>query len=143
MKLHATVLCALAIAIGVAAAPSRDNAVIVNTGSTNTPGYKISVWSDGSASVTMSHRDGSPAGSPKSFSVAPATAARFFSDLAASRAGKAVTAPCMKSASFGTSTHINWNGWVSPDLDCPPNDSLGDALVRDYQEILKASGVGH
>jgi hypothetical protein len=49
----------------------------------------------------------------------------------------------MKSASFGTSTHINWKGWVSPDLDCPPNDSLGDALVRDYQEILKASGVGH
>jgi hypothetical protein len=46
----------------------------------------------------------------------------------------------MKSASFGTSTHITWQGWVSPDLECPPKTSAGDALVKDVQEIRQASG---
>jgi len=137
---RATLLCALAIASLVAASP-RDSAVIVNSGSTNTVGYAITIWSDGKASLTTHNRDGSATGPAKAFSVAPATAARFFADLAAAKNANAVTVPCMKSASFGSSTHIKWQGWDSPDLECPPKSAQGDALVKDVGEIRQASGL--
>ena len=137
---RATLLCALAIVSLVAAAP-RDSAVIVNSGSTNTIGYAITVWSDGKASLTTQNRDGSPAGPAKAFTVAPATAARFFADLAAAKNAGAVTVSCMKSASFGSSMHVKWQDWVSPDLTCPPKGAQGDALVKDVNEIRQASGL--
>ncbi len=140
MRPRATLLCALAIASLVAAAP-RDSAVIVNSGSTNTMGYSITVWSDGQASLTTQNRDGNSTGAAKPFSVPQATAARFFADIAVAKSTKAVTVPCMKSASFGSSMHVKWQGWVSPDLECPPKTSAGDALVKDVDEIRKASGL--
>lgn len=138
-RIRATFLAGLAIATFVAATPP-DSAVIVNSGSTNTYGYSIQVSSDGKASVTMQNH-GTASSTPKAFSVSAETTARFFSDLAAARKGKAVTVPCMKSASFGTSEHVKWQGWVSPDLTCPPKDSLGEALVKDVDEIRQAAGV--
>jgi hypothetical protein len=137
---RATLLCTVAIAVLVAATPP-DSAVILNSGSTNTVGYAITVWSDGKASLTTQNRDGSSTGPAKAFSVAPATAARFFADLATAKNTKAVTVPCMKSASFGSSMHVKWQGWVSPDLECPPKDSAGEALVKDVDEIRQASGL--
>jgi len=141
MKRRETLLALFAIAGLMAAAPHRDSAVIVNSGSTNSVGYKITVWSDGSGSALLQSRDGTPAGKPKSFSLPEATTSRFFADLAAARKANAVSVPCMKSASFGTTTHITWQGWVSPDLDCPPKGAEGDALVKDVAAIRQASGV--
>ena len=140
MGRHATLLCALAIASLVAAAP-RDSAVIVNSGSTNTVGYSITVWSDGQASLTTQNRDGSATGPAKPFTVSAATAARFFNDLAAAKSSNAATVPCMKSASFGSSMHVKWQGWVSPDLECPAKGAAGDALIRDVDAIRQASGL--
>lgn len=140
MLRRATLFCALAIASLVAAAP-RDSAVIVNSGSTNTVGYSITVWSDGQASLTTRNRDGGATGPAKPFTVAPATAARFFADLATAKSTSAVTVPCMKSASFGSSMHVTWQGWVSPDLECPAKSSAGDALIKDVDEIRQASGL--
>lgn len=137
---RATLLSAIAIASLVAAAP-RDSAVIVNSGSTNTIGYSITVWSDGAASLTTQNRDGSATGPAKSFTVPAATAARFFADLATAKNSNAVTVPCMKSASFGSSMHVKWQGWVSPDLECPAKTSAGDALIKDVDEIRQASGL--
>lgn len=128
------------LAVCAAAAPSRDGASIVDSGSTNTAGYTIDVWSDGSASVTYQNRT-SAAVSPKSFTVAPSLAVRFFAALKAARAGKARVEPCMKSASFGTSTHVRWHGWISPDLDCPPGDKLTSAIVDDVNAISAAGNV--
>jgi hypothetical protein len=139
MRLYATVVAALAIASFVAASP-RDSAAIVNSGSTNSYGYTITVWSDGTGSVTLQARGGTPS-SPKAFTVPSATTARFFADLAAARKGNATTVPCMKSVSFGSTTRISWQGWESPDLTCPPKDSLGEALVKDVDAIRKAAGI--
>jgi hypothetical protein len=139
MRIRATLAVALAIAGFVAAAP-RDTAVIVNSGSTNSYGYSIQVWSDGSASVTIQRR-GSVVGTPKPFTVPAATVSRFFANLAAARKGNVATVPCMKSASFGTSMHITWQGWTSPDLSCPAKDSLGDALLSDVAAIRQAAGL--
>ncbi len=137
---RATLLCVLAVASLVAATP-RDSAVIINSGSTNTVGYAITVWSDGKASLTTQNRDGSSTGPAKAFSVPPETASRFFADLATAKKTNAVTVLCMKSASFGSSMHVKWQGWVSQDLECPPKDSAGQALVKDVDEIRQASGL--
>ncbi len=123
------------------ASTAQQTAVIVNSGSTNSVGYKITVTSDGTASAVLQNRDGSSVGTQKSFHVATDTAARLFADLAAARKNKMTTVHCMKSASFGSSTHVTWEGWVSPDLDCPPTDSYTDALVKDVENIRKASGI--
>lgn len=137
---RATLVGVLVIASCVAAAP-RDTAVIVNSGSTNSYGYSIQVWSDGKASVTLQGKGGAAASTPKAFTVPAATVVRFFADLAAARKGNPTSLPCMKSASFGSSTHITWQGWLSPDLNCPPKDALGDALVKDVDAIRQASGI--
>lgn len=141
MILRATLAATLAIFSFVAAAPA-DTAVIVNSGSTNSYGYSIHVSSDGKATVTLQNRGGTPESTPKPFTVSTETASRFFSDLAAARKGNAATVPCMKSVSFGSSMHISWQGWTSPDLTCPPKDSLGQALIDDVGAIRKASGIG-
>jgi len=138
--LRATLGAALAIAACVAASPT-DTAVIVNSGSTNSYGYTIQVASDGKGSLTLKQRSGATAGTPKSFTLSAATTARFFADLAAARKGNAKAASCIKSASFGSSTHVTWQGWQSPDLSCPAADSLGDALVHDIDAIRQAAGI--
>lgn len=129
-----------AAATFVAAAP-RDSAVIVDSGSTNTLGSRIEVWSDGTAAMTLQQKVGASPPPAKSFTVPMATVKQFFADLAAARKGNAATVPCMKSASFGTTTRVTWQGWVSPDLTCPPKDALGAALIADVQRIREASGA--
>jgi hypothetical protein len=140
MKLHATILAPLAIA-GLMAVSPPDSAVIVDSGSTNANGYTIHITADGNASVSYQPRGGSPIGSPKRFTVPAATTARFFSDLAAARKGNVATVPCMKPVSFGTTLKVTWQGWTSPDLTCPPKDSLGEALVSDVAAIRNAGGI--
>ena len=126
---------------GLVAAAPRDSAVIVDSGSTNTQGYKIEVWSDGTASLAMPGPSGSAQSAPKSFTIPAETTTRFFSDLAAARKVRTATEVCMKSASFGTTTHVTWQGWTSPDLDCPPNDPAIAALVKDVSAIRQAAGI--
>jgi hypothetical protein len=138
-RVSATLAAALMIAACVAASPPQ-SAVIVNSGSTNTLGYTITVSSDGKGSVTMQARGGT-AGAPKSFAVSAAAAAKFFDDLAAARKSNEATVPCMKSASFGTTVRITWQGWTSPDLSCPPKGPEGDALISDVAAMQKAAGI--
>ncbi len=137
--------CLRAIALGctalaLVAAMPPDSATIVDSGSTNTSGYRIVVRSDGSAAASLLQTP------PQSSTSKPVTipktiVARFFADLAAARKGNATTVPCMKSASFGTTLRVTWQGWVSPDLSCPPKDALGTALIGDVQAIREASGI--
>lgn len=140
MTSRATLLAALAVAAFVAAAPVK-TATIVNSGSTNSDGYVIQVWSNGKASLSLKEKGGAPASRPKPFTLAAATVAEFFSDLAAARTADAQTVPCMKSASFGSTVHVTWQGWISPDLTCPAKDSLGAALIKDVDAIHQASGI--
>ena len=140
MAPRATLWASLAIATLVAASPT-DTATIVNSGSTNSYGYSIQVAASGKASATLQAKGAAVPNTAKTFTLAPATVARFFEDLAAARKGNAESIPCMKSVSFGTTVHITWQGWVSPDLSCPPKDALGAALVKDVDEIRQASGM--
>ena len=123
------------------ATPVRDGATIVDSGSTNTPGYRIDVWSDGSATIVMQNR-GVTNGTTKSFTVALSVANRFFADLKAVKSGNVTGQRCMKSASFGTTTRVTWHGWTSPDLDCPADRAPLSALVSSVNAIRQASGIG-
>jgi hypothetical protein len=130
----------VAAAITIAAASANDGATIVNSGSTNANGYTIQVWSDATADVAIG-RPGA-LGTPKPFSIPSALATQFFADLAAARDGHAAGQHCMKSASFGTSMRVQWHGWTSPDLTCPPaGDALTGALVHDTGEIISAAKI--
>ncbi|MBV9263370.1 MAG: hypothetical protein JO324_03540 [Candidatus Eremiobacteraeota bacterium] len=122
-------------------ATPQATAVIVNSGSTNSHGYKITLAADGAGTAALANRDGSVAGPVKSFRIAPQAAATFFADLDAARKSKTPAVGCMKSASFGSFTHVTWDGWQSPDLDCPPADGSIGALIKDVERIREASGI--
>jgi hypothetical protein len=88
-------------------------AVIINSGSTNTRPYRIVVSPDGKALVWV---EGEPA---RKATVSAKAAASFFAHLAAAMPlGKIPQTPCMKSASFGSSTCVQYKGQKSPDLTC-------------------------
>lgn len=122
------ILAALTCAV-LAATPQRDGAVILNTGSTNSAGYTIKLWSDGSAQYAIVR------GPIKAFSVPEALADRFFTDVKAARANGRQLQHCMKSVSFGTRTIVRWHGWISPDLQCPPFTAPVAVLAQDVSAI--------
>lgn len=117
------------------AAGQRDSATIRNSGSTNTAGFTITVWSDATGSASVQ------GATPKPFGVPNDLSARFFADLLAAHSDAAPATHCMKSASFGTSTIVQWHGWSSPDLQCPPFSASLGALARDVNAIEAAAGI--
>lgn len=114
----------------------RDVAMIRNSGSTNTSGFTITLAPDGTGNVSM------PSGHPRAIAIAPDLTARFFADLHAAHREGGPPSHCMKSASFGTTTTVAWQGWHSPDLQCAPFSANMGALVKDVQSIEAAAGVG-
>jgi len=106
-------------------------AVILNTGSTNTSGYRIVVQRNGNAEyITDVTR--AKAQLPTSIG------SKFFGDLhAAAPLQNLQHAACMKSISFGTSLFVWWNHSRSPDLSCPA-DARGRALASDARAVASA-----
>lgn len=134
--LIATPLAAAANVSNVSKAPAylpvpKGAAVILNTGSTNTSGYRIVVQENGNAEYISDVTRGKAR-------VPAATASKFLSDLRAAAPLQSLQhAACMKSISFGTSLFVWWNHSRSPDLSCP-SDTRGKALEADAQAIASA-----
>jgi hypothetical protein len=120
-------------ALGLSA--ERDNAIIQNSGSTNTSGFTITVWSDGTATASVRGQ------ADHAFTLQPDLRARFMRDLQAASTATAPPRHCMKSASFGTTTTVLWRGWSSHDLQCPPLPPSVAALAEDVAAIESAAGV--
>jgi hypothetical protein len=128
--------------------PGNPSAVIVNSGSTNIPGYRIEIWRTGKVVYTVMRRSSQhvgipgdtpiPAG-PQTLATRPALAKRFFADLAA--AAPLSSYPpvhCMKSASFGYRLTVQYKDQVSPDLSCPENDPKIRKIAADVDSVTKA-----
>ncbi len=130
----ALLLSTVAIA---SAAGGKDGAVISNSGSTNTAGYTIKLWSDGAGQVALS------GGAPRSIHVDVDLAAKFFTDVKAARENPGIPGHCMKSASFGTTTGVLWHAWKSPDLQCPPFNTAMTALAADVHNIQTAANLSN
>ncbi|GBE91901.1 hypothetical protein [Nostoc cycadae] len=106
-------------------------AVVINSGSTNTIGYRIYVSPTGEANYV----DGKGSGKgklPEKFTK------KFFQDLkiAEPLSSLPVKPGCVKSTSFGTTTTISLGGEQSQDISCPGNQKA-QKLDRDIIEIAK------
>src|SRR5215469_6345920 len=104
-----------------------NQATIVNSGSTNTAGFRIALRRSGAAEYTsvprgVNTRSGEPekAEPEKSGREIPKDLAmRLFADLEAAKPLSSLPAPhCMKSKSFGTRLTIEFGGEATPDLSC-------------------------
>ena len=94
-------------------------ALIVNSGSTNSAGYRLRVYADGTAALQQIERFSSDQAVPIKKQLSTALVKRFFADLQAAGPLDQLTAPhCMKSASFGSVTQIGYLGKMSPDISC-------------------------
>ncbi|HEV3157649.1 MAG TPA: hypothetical protein VGZ00_09925 [Candidatus Baltobacteraceae bacterium] len=134
------------IVLSLASATSiQDGAVIVNSGSTNSPSFHIAIWSNGSAALgageTEYHgpidtTDPTVTIDKNGATLAPLLTARFFADLKRARNAHPLARTCVKSVSFGSRTFVLWHGWTSPDLSCPVPPSVS-GLAADVKEIVR------
>jgi hypothetical protein len=122
------------VVIAVYGAAAADVAVIVNSGSTNTSGFRIVVERSGKAESTTT-----PQGKQMRRKLPEALTKQLYSDLRAATPLSSLPAPrCMKSASFGTKLTIEFGGQETPDLSCGGGDNaMLQALIRDANEIVK------
>jgi hypothetical protein len=130
-----------AAGVALATTPADQVAVIVNSGSTNASGFKITVHSNGQSTAIMQNRQGVAQSAAHSFTVSAKQVGSLFGDIKAAKTAPPSEGGCMKSVSFGTSTHVQWQGWTSPDLDCPSDNAAVTALKNDVSVIRTAAGI--
>jgi hypothetical protein len=136
---------AIAIALTLCMAGSMmaaDSAVIVNSGSTNTAGFRISVNPSGDAEYKVTPRGSEPKSgekpAPATQHIPDALVKRLFSDLeAAQPLGSLPQLRCAKSASFGTRLTIEFGDSGTPDLSCGDGENAKlRALIQDATEVV-------
>ena len=114
---------------------TSNTAVILNSGSTNTIGYRIYV----SPSGFVSYVDGNGSGQgqlPKKLTT------RFFRHLTDPEPlSDLPVEPCVKSVSFGTTTTVSLGGERSPDISCPSKNEQAQDLEEDVTAIATALNV--
>src|ERR1700722_1129333 len=104
------------------APPASDAATIVDSGSTNRPGFRIVVDQAGVAQLTSMQRNFRAAQEqtkPVQRVLSPAAVKRFHSDLQAAKPLASLPeVPCMKSVSFGSTLSVVFDREQTPDLSC-------------------------
>ncbi len=114
-------------------------AVITNSGSTNRPGYTLTINQDGSGSLV--YQKGSNAERFNRFNDKTFPAGTFNSHQLSALLTKiqdVSTIPdrgCLKSASFGTTTKITFQGKTSGDLSCLSNQDA--TLFLDLKHLVQ------
>lgn len=107
-------------------------ALVLKSNSTNAAGYRLRIFADGW--TTLQQGD-----VPSRKRVPMALVQRFFADLrAAGPLDRIAAQRCMKSASFGTTLRIVYEGKMSPDVSCPGG---AQQLVQDVMALADAAGV--
>jgi hypothetical protein len=124
-----------------------DSAVIVQSGSTNSGGFRIVVEKSGKAAYTpLAAKSGRQTEQvkPQSKQIANDLAGRFYSDLGSAGPLAGLPKPrCMKSASFGTTLTVEMAGQKSPDLSCGDGGNAKlKALIQDTNEIVSLFSTG-
>jgi hypothetical protein len=139
-----SLVLAAALLLTVARSPgAADSAVIVNSGSTNTAGFRIDVSRSGEAVYTpVPRRAGQMSeaqAEPRNRQIPSALVKRFYADLEAPKSlSRLPHQSCMKSVSFGTTLLVEYHGEKSPDLSCGDRgDATLKALIQSAGEIVK------
>ncbi len=135
-------LLALVAPVAATAAPAvpylpvpKGAAVILNTGSTNTLGYRVVLQRNGAAEYVN--------GPKRALATVPASlTAQFFKDVLASMPLESRTATtCMKSASFGYSLFVYWNHSRSGDVTCPNGAAIANDVTKIAQALNLSTGL--
>jgi hypothetical protein len=108
-----------------------DAATIVNSGSTNRPGFRIVVDRSGVAELTATpgRLGAKQVQSPARRTLPHALVEAFYADLDAAKPLDSLPAVhCAKSASFGSTLTVVFGKEQTPDLSC---GDRGNALMRD------------
>ncbi|MEH1933825.1 MAG: hypothetical protein V7L14_08860 [Nostoc sp.] len=110
-------------------------AIILNSGSTNTIGFRIYV----SPSGEVHYVDGRGSNQGK---LSEKLTEKFFRDLKVAEplSNLSIKQSCVKSVSFGTTTTIRLAGEQSQDISCPGN-AKAERLENDVIAIAKALNV--
>ncbi len=115
---------------------------IVNSGSTNTAGFRIVVEESGQAEYTAQPRrfPAQQSGTPKAITrtIPKSLAKTLYADVDAAKPLSLLPAArCAKSASFGTRLTVQAGGDTSPDLSCGDGgDEKMRALIRDVEAVI-------
>ena len=134
----ALLTCCIVPALGAAPVPylpvPHGAAVIMDTGSTNSPGYRIVAQRSGALEYIIG-------GVRNTMHADPAATAQLFATLSAGQPlSQLASAHCMKSASFGTSLYAYWNHERSPDLTCP-GDARSKAVAAGVSRFVDSLGI--
>jgi hypothetical protein len=119
----------------------HNQATIVNSGSTNTSGFRIAVKRSGAAEYATVPRGANAQNvepEKEGREIPSNLASRLFADLEAAKPLASLPAPhCMKSKSFGTRLTIEFGGETTPDLSCGDggNEHLRE-LIKDANEAV-------
>jgi hypothetical protein len=112
---------------------AAEPATIVDSGSTNKPGFRIAIDRSGNATYTPAKGKGTNQRIDKKL------AQRFYKDLDQAKPLSGLKGPmCMKSASFGSTLKVEIGTDQTPDLSCGDGgDAKLKALVDDTTRIVK------
>src|SRR5258708_22876149 len=114
---------------------ATDPAVIVNSGSTNLPGYSIAV--DRSGEVKGAYSNGNEL--KQKHRVPASLVKQFYADLdAAQPLASQPHGVCAKSASFGSTLTIKIHSQKTPDLRVSPDNAKLQSLDRNSQDNTNA-----
>lgn len=135
-----TILAAAVAARETAAEPAPAAATIVQSGSTNRAGFRITVERSGEAEmIPTGRRSTAPdkSAAPVRQKLPDALAKRFYTDLEAAKPFSALPVlHCMKSVSFGFTLQVELNEETTPDLSCGDGgNAVLHNLIRDVNEI--------
>jgi hypothetical protein len=118
-----------------------NQATIVNSGSTNTAGFRIAVKRSGAAEYISVPRGANASRTEPEKSgreIPKDLAVRLFADLEAAKPLGGLPAPhCMKSKSFSSRLTIEFGGESTPDLSCGDggNEHLR-AIIKDVNDMV-------
>lgn len=124
-----------------AIAAETEAVAIVDSGSTNRAGFRISLDAAGAAEMTLVPRGRAAVSEnalPVRRAIPQALAERLRADLAEARPLAGLPAArCMKSASFGSSLSVEAGNERTPDLNCGDGGNAElRKLIRDVREIV-------
>jgi len=140
-------VCVALVVVGMSllSEPSSDkaeNAIIIDSGSTNRAGVRIEVGRSGVAEMTPGRRrNAGPASEqtkPLQRTLSSAVVQRFYADLESAKPlGSLPEVHCMKSASFGSALTVVLGNEQTPDLSCGDGGNAAMRnLIRDVNEIV-------
>jgi hypothetical protein len=120
-------------------------AIIINSGSTNAPGFELVVYESGTVESRWwprrIPRESTEPQTTVTGAVPAALASRFFKNLNAARPlSQFRDRPGFKSASFGFSLRVRYRDEQTPDLASPLTDARLQTLAQDVRDIEQTLG---